>query len=110
MKTAEKKSVPKKARKLAPSREQEIRQEIFVILHDEASKRFNAMAGREETLQKRLDSIERAGVPEGTLEEIKREISGLKYIVNKQTRAIESLLSFFNASKGFLTMDEQKKN
>ena len=106
MKTIVKK-VPKK--KLTVSKDQKIREEVYTILNEAADRRFLSLAGREETLQKRLDSIERAGVPEGTLEELKRDISGLRYIVNKQTHAIGALLSFFNLSKDFLTMEKDGK-
>ena len=84
------------------TRQQAIREEIYAILRDEAHTRFKSIDDRENSLQKRLSSIENAGISSGTLEKIEHDISGLKHSVRQQTKAIEELLTFFSITKTFL--------
>lgn len=92
------------------TRQQKIKDEIYIILKKEAHQWFSFIDSRENTLSKRLNSIEANGIPDGVLEDIKRDISQLKYTIRQQTKAIENLLSFFNASKQLLNMDENEIN
>lgn len=94
----------KKVTKATLLRQQKLKEEIYAILHKEAHEWFRIIESRENTVSKRLSSIEANGVPEGILEELKKDISSLRYVVNKQSKAIEDLLSFFNVSKDFLNI------
>lgn len=93
-----KKPIVKKVTKATISRQQEIRREIYKILQEEAHDTLVAVRQREDNFTKRLISIENTGVPQGTLEEIKSMVSQTKYVVNKQTAAIEALLKMFKVS------------
>ena len=91
------------------NRRELIKQEIYGILHTEAHKWFELINSREETAMKRLNSMEQSAMPYNAVEEIKSQISRLSYTISKNTRAIESLLGFFNATKGFLNEQEENK-
>ncbi len=81
------------------SRQNKLKDEIYTILKKEAHQWFSFIESRDNTLTKRLGAIEKAGVPDGVLEQIRMDISGLRYTINKQTKVIQSLLDFLNASK-----------
>ena len=85
------------------SRRQQIKEEIYSILKTEAHDWFSFIESRDNTLTKRLNSIEANGIPDGVLEEIKKNIHQLRFSLRRTTAAMESLLNFFNISKEFLT-------
>lgn len=99
----------KRVTKATISRQQKLKDEIYSILQKEAHNSFKFIESRENAVSKRLAAMEANGVPDGILEELKRDISALRYTMNKQTRAIENLLSFFNVSKELLNASDDNK-
>lgn|SRR3990167_6007899 len=91
------------------SRQQQIRDEVYGILHKEVHNWFSFIDSREQTLQKRLNAIEANGIPDGILEELKRDISELKHIMRQTQKAMEELLRFFNVTKDFFNPSEEDK-
>lgn len=92
-------------------RKQLLTQEIASILSAEAHGWFTIIQSRENRVSQRLNSIEQSAMPHDAVQEIKHEMSKMTYAVNKNTRAIEKLLDFFNATKRFLKeVDNEKTN
>ena len=105
----------KKVKKRGPNvrtaiRKQLLTQEIAKILSTEAHNWFTIIQSRENTVSERLNSMEQSAMPYNAIQEIKGEISKLTYSVQKNTRAIESLLNFFNATKRFLNEVDNEKS
>lgn len=97
---------PKRITTATIKRKQYITDEIAVILHKEAHTILTAFIEREDSLTKRLNAMEREGVPTNTLDEIMKKISALHYNQVKLIKANEQLLSFFNITKDFLNSKE----
>jgi len=95
----QKKNIPTKS---CVNAEVKIREDIYRILHKEAHNWFEIINTAEENTKKRLNAIEHAAMPYYALEELKTEINKLQYSIGRNTKAIEDLLNFFNASKNFL--------
>lgn len=83
------------------SRQQQIREEVYSILHEEAFKRYKSINEREDNVSKRLSTLEQTGLPDQALGEIKTAISQIRYMQNQQQRAMQGLLNFFNITKDF---------
>lgn len=78
-----------------PSREDVYRRACEKTLREEAHKMLNIFHGREDSLTKRLQSLETAAMPFHALEEIKTEIRRLSYNISKNTKSNDELLRFF---------------
>jgi hypothetical protein len=98
---------PKKPSVKKLNRQAQLKDEIYGILHKEAHNWFSFIQTREDSLQNRLNAIEQAGIPAGTLEEVKRLISKIEYRQRQQQKAMEGLLSFFNITKDFFSEPQQ---
>lgn len=97
-----KKTARQKVSIVTIKRRQQIKEEIYMILQKEIFDLMNRQQEKEDSLIKRLNSIERVGVPPNTLEDIKMMVSQVRYTINKQTKVLEEMLRFFNVSKQLL--------
>lgn len=98
---------PKRFSSKSLMKQEQIRQEVYAILHKEAHNWFGMIRGIEDNSNKRLNAMEQSAMPYNALEEIKDEMRKMTYSISKNTKAIENLLNFFNVSKQFLN-DENK--
>jgi len=99
----------KRPNKRTVARRQALTGEIADIIQIEVRRQLDFLRSRDNTLQDRLSTIEKQGVPEGVLEEIYKAMSQIRYAQRKQNDAIEGMLKFFNVSKEFFSEQQSKE-